>query len=219
MIKTVFFDVGETLINETRLWSGWAAYLGVSVSAFVAALEEVIAEGQHHQRVFDRFRPNFDLKAAQRERAARDDVDLFAVADLYPDAVPCLRALRERGYTIGIAGNQPADAERILNELGVAVDIVTSSASLGAEKPSPAFFEKLAKLAGVAVSEIAYVGDRLDNDVLPALDIGMVSVFLQRGPWGQAHAKRPEARLADLWLTNLSELPDALDGFALKPAE
>jgi hypothetical protein len=29
-IEVVCFDVGETLVNETRLWDGWAAYLGVS---------------------------------------------------------------------------------------------------------------------------------------------------------------------------------------------
>jgi HAD superfamily hydrolase (TIGR01549 family) len=214
-IKIVFFDVGETLINEARLWSRWAAYLDVPASAFVAALEEVIADGKHHHRVFDRFRPGFDLEAARRERAAQNDFDLFTAADLYPDAVRCLRALRERGYVIGIAGNQPAEAEEILKGLGLAIDIVTSSTSLGAEKPSPAFFEKLAKAADAAVSEIAYVGDRLDNDVLPARDIGMVSVFLQRGPWGHVHAKRAEAQLADLWLTSLAELPDALDRFVL----
>ncbi|MEA2950572.1 MAG: hypothetical protein QOJ96_92 [Alphaproteobacteria bacterium] len=215
-IKTVFFDVGETLIDEARLWNAWATYLDVPANVFVAALEEVIRDGQHHQRVFERFRPGFDLETARRERAARNDIDLFTASDLYPDAVPCLGMLRERGYAIGIAGNQFAEAEKILKELGLAVDIVTSSASLGAEKPSPMFFKRLAELAGAVPSQIAYVGDRLDNDVLPAREIGMISVFLQRGPWGQAHAKRAEARLADVWLTGLLELPGALDRLRIK---
>ncbi|MEA2994122.1 MAG: hypothetical protein QOD40_3042 [Alphaproteobacteria bacterium] len=215
-IKTVFFDVGETLINEARLWNAWATYLDVPANVFVAALEEVIRDGQHHQRVFERFRPGFDLETARRERSARNDIDLFTASDLYPDAVPCLGMLRERGYAIGIAGNQFAEAEKILKELGLAVDIVTSSASLGAEKPSPMFFKRLAELAGAVPSQIAYVGDRLDNDVLPAREIGMISVFLQRGPWGQAHAKRAEARLADVWLTGLLELPGALDRLRIK---
>ncbi|MEA2975123.1 MAG: hypothetical protein QOF19_643 [Alphaproteobacteria bacterium] len=215
-VKTVFFDVGETLIDEARLWNAWAAYLDVPASVFIAALEEVISDGQHHQQVFNRLRPGFDLETARRERAARNDIDLFTASDLYPDAAPCLRMLRERGYAIGIAGNQFAEAEKILKELGLAVDIVTSSASLGAEKPSPMFFKRLAELAGAVPSQIAYVGDRLDNDVLPAREIGMISVFLQRGPWGQAHAKRAEARLADVWLTGLLELPGALDRLRIK---
>jgi hypothetical protein len=38
----------------------------------------------------------------------------------------------------------------------------------------------------------------------------MVSVFLRRGPWGFAHALRPEAGLADLRVDSLAELPEAL---------
>src|SRR5713101_2327484 len=97
VVKVVFFDVGETLISETRLWSGWAAYIGVPAKTFLSVLEDVFAQGEHHRRVFERLRPGFDVEAAQRDRAARGDVDVFDTADLYPDAVPCLRILRERG--------------------------------------------------------------------------------------------------------------------------
>jgi FMN phosphatase YigB (HAD superfamily) len=209
-ITVVFFDVGETLVNEARLWAGWAAYLGVPVETFLSTLEEVIAAGEHHRRVFDGFVPGFDLDAARRDRAARNDADIFTAADLYPDVIPCFRALRQRGYTIGIAGNQPASAEQELNDFALDVDIITSSASLGVDKPSPVFFERLAKLAGAPAVEIAHVGDRLDNDVLPARESGMISVLLERGPWGRAHAGRAEARLADLRIKSLVELPDAL---------
>jgi phosphoglycolate phosphatase-like HAD superfamily hydrolase len=153
-IKAVFFDVGETLINEARLWNGWAAYLGVPAAVFISALEKTIGDGQHHRHVFDRFRLGFDLETARRDRAARNDTDLFTADDLYPDALPCLRALRARGYMIGIAGNQPAEAERMLSALGVTIEVVTSSASLGVEKPSPAFFKKLIAAAGSAAAEV-----------------------------------------------------------------
>jgi hypothetical protein len=83
-VRAVVFDVGETLIDESRMWRGWAAYLGVTEEEFVAALEDAVAHGQHHYRAFDRFRPGFDLEAARRERAARGDDDVFAPADLYP---------------------------------------------------------------------------------------------------------------------------------------
>ncbi len=33
-------------------------------------------------------------------------------------------------------------------------------------------------------SEVLYVGDRLDNDVLPAKSAGMQAVLIRRGPWG-----------------------------------
>ena len=33
-------------------------------------------------------------------------------------------------------------------------------------------------------SEILYVGDRLDNDISPAIDAGLATAWLRRGPWG-----------------------------------
>ena len=64
-------------------------------------------------------------------------------------------------------------------------------------------------VAGVAPDAIAYVGDRLDNDVLPARRAGMRTVLLERGPWGYLHAERPEAALADVVAETLAELPAA----------
>lgn len=111
---------------------------------------------------------------------------------------------------LGLAGNQPAEVEASLRELGLPVDFIASSARWGVEKPSPGFFARLAEEAGLPPGDIAYVGDRLDNDVLPARESGMVAVFLRRGPWGYLHAERPEAALAHLRLDSLTNLADAL---------
>jgi FMN phosphatase YigB (HAD superfamily) len=59
-------------------------------------------------------------------------------------------------------------------------------------------------------SRIAYVGDRLDNDVLPAIQLGMFGVFLRRGRWGTVHRKWPEAAHASAQIDALDELPDLL---------
>lgn len=89
-------------------------------------------------------------------------------------------------------------------------DGVASSAGRGVEKPSPESFARIVDAAGVGASEIAYVGDRLDNDVLPALGAGMAAVFLRRGPWGSLHARRPEAARAHIQLDSPADLTDAL---------
>jgi len=209
-IKAVVFDVGETLIDESRMWRGWASYLGVPDREFIAALEDVIASGDDHRAVFARFRPGLDLSAARRERAARGDNDIFRAQDLYPDAAPCLRELRNLGYRIGIAGNQPADAVAALQSLDLAADFVAASATLGVAKPSGAFFEKVVAMAGVAARETAYVGDRLDNDILPARTSGLATVFLLRGPWAKVHMHRPDAALASATLSGLTGLADVL---------
>ena len=216
-IKAVVFDLGETLVCEDRMWAGWAAYLGVPVSEFQTALEDVIARGEHHRKVFDRFRPGFDFEAARRERQARGETYGFTEGDLYPDARPCLKLLRTGGYRIGIAGNQPAEAEAAVRALSLDLDFIATSAGLGVEKPAPAFFAGVAELAAASASEIAYVGDRLDNDVLPARRAGMVAVFLERGPWGRLHARSDEVQLADVRIADLLELPAALATLAAKP--
>ena len=213
-IKVVVFDVGETLVNEDRLWGRWAAYLGVEADVLRSTLDEVIANGEHHRAVFERFSPGLDVEGARRDRAARGDIDIFNAADLYPDALPCLRTLRRHGYVVGIAGNQSCDAET-MKRLGLEADFVASAADWGVEKPNSTFFARVRETAKVPASSIAYVGDRLDNDVLPARAAGMVAVFIIRGPWGRAHAKRPELVQANLVVAGLAELPHALARFSV----
>ncbi|HEX2312478.1 MAG TPA: HAD family hydrolase, partial [Thermomonospora sp.] len=81
------------------------------------------------------------------------------------------------------------------------------SAVWGVEKPSPAFFARCAEECGVAPERILYVGDRIDNDVRPALAFGMQVAFLRRGPWG--HIQRDDAALSRCLfvLDGLAELP------------
>ncbi|AHG88536.1 HAD-superfamily hydrolase, subfamily IA, variant 1 [Gemmatirosa kalamazoonensis] len=211
-VAAVFFDVGETLVDESRLWRLWADWLGVPRDAFLDALYAVIARGEHHRRVFDVVRPDlapFDVDAARRVRAAAGwPEDRFTADDVYPDAVPSLRALAERGYVVGIAGNQPAWTEAMLRGLDARIDVVASSERWGVEKPSPAFFAHLAGSVALPPSAIVYVGDRLDNDVLPALDAGMAGILLRRGPWGTAHALHPDAARATAIIDGLAELPN-----------
>ncbi len=209
-IKFVFFDVGETLIDETRLRDGWADYLGVDRAGFGAALEEFIARDEHYRGVFERFRPGFDAAAARRERAACRDTHMLDARDVYPDALPCLARLRELGYAVGIAGNQRARSVAALSALGFSGVMIAASATLGVEKPDPRFFAALEASAGVPAASIAYVGDRLDNDVLPARAAGMTAIFIKRGPWGRVHAARPEIARASFIVTSLTEIPDAL---------
>src|SRR5438046_2419194 len=65
-------------------------------------------------------------------------------------------------------------------------------------------------LFAVFASVIAYVGDRLDNDVLPAVEAGMFGVFIRRGPWGVLHSLRPEVERASARIESLDELADLL---------
>jgi FMN phosphatase YigB (HAD superfamily) len=183
-IRAVWFDVGETLIDETREYGTWADWLGVPRHTFSAVFGAVLARGGEYREVFQHFRPGFDL---QKERQSRLDEGLGEYLnghDLYPDARRCLQTLRDAGYFVGVAGNQTARAGGFLRELNLPCDVLATSAEWGAEKPGTAFFDKMAGVSGYGRSETAYVGDRLDNDIAPAARAGLFTVWLRRGPWG-----------------------------------
>ena len=211
-VRAIFFDIGETLIDETRQWGAWADWLGISRLTFFAALGSVIERGEHHRRVFDLFRDEFDVERARQELALTHGPLSPRADDFYPDAVPCLRELRSRGYFVGLAGNQPAAAEDALKSINLPIDFVASSERMGVEKPAEEFFVRLGHIAGMPLGEIAYVGDRLDNDVMPALRIGIRAVFMRRGPWAFIQGRRPEAKQVHLRLDTLADLPDLIRG-------
>jgi FMN phosphatase YigB (HAD superfamily) len=215
-IRAVFFDVGETLVNEKRSWASWAHWLGVSDLTFFAVLGSIIERGEDHRQVFSAFRQDFNLERERASRKAAGLPDSFEIGDLYPDVRSCLRGLHEDGYKIGVAGNQPSGCEQLLRDWALPVDMAFSSSELKVEKPSPGFFFSLAKAAGCVPGEMAYVGDRLDNDVLPARRAGMLAVFLRRGPWGLIHARRPDAAKAHICIDSLDQLRGALEPFRVR---
>ena len=185
------FDLGETLVDETALWESAADAAGVPRFTLMAVLGGLAARGEPHSRVWEL------LGVEQSHSSLPGD-------GFYPDALPALARLRSRGIRVGAVGNTPVEAEELVRPH---VDFVGSSAAWGVEKPASEFFARIAAEAALEPSAIAYVGDRVDNDVLPALAAGMVAVHIRRGPWGHLHDPPPEA----VRIRTLDELPDALD--------
>ena len=196
-MKAVVFDVGETLVDETRYWQTVADGLGVPRLTFFGVFGGLIERREDHRRIYDVF-------------GTAPAGPVYEAGDFYPDALPCLEALAGAGYRLGLVGNQPAAHELFLREQEFGVDFVGSSESWGVAKPDPAFFQRVVEASGLAPREIAYVGDRVDNDVVPAAEAGMVAVFVRRGPWGYLHADWPEAARARVRVDSLAELPEAL---------
>ena len=209
-VRAVCFDVGETLVDETRFYQEWADWLDVPALTFMGVLGGLIQQRRSHLEVFEAFRPGMDVERDRAERTAAGDPYRLEAGDLYPDAVPCLERLRAAGLVVGLAGNQPAEAKGALERLDLPVDHIFTSEGWGVEKPDPDFFRRLAHAAGIPPSDVAYVGDRVDNDVVPAADAGMVAVFLRRGPWGRLQAEWPEAARAAVRIDSLDQLPAAL---------
>jgi FMN phosphatase YigB (HAD superfamily) len=197
-LKAVFFDVGETLVDEERYWREVAREVGLCPHVIWAALGVTIARGEEHFGLWRRL---------GIERPDAWDRIVYAHDDLYPDAVACLESVRAMGLLVGLAGNQNVALEDWARTAGLPVDIVTGSASLGARKPDPAFFAGIVEASGCAAAEVAYVGDRVDNDVVPAAAAGLVAIHVRRGPWGRLQTTPPQAALV---VDDLASLPEAL---------
>lgn len=179
--RWVCLDVGETLIDETRIWSIWADELRVPRLTFHAALGAVIERGGEHRDVFSFFdADDWQLRLPAVEAAYGG----FRPDDLYPDALTALETLR-RDHRVAIVANQPAHRADQLRALGIDAEVMAMSEALGVAKPSPEFFARALELMGSPdPGDVAYVGDRVDNDVRPATAAGMRAVWIRRGPWG-----------------------------------
>ena len=189
-VEAVVFDIGETLVDETDHWLAIAEAAGVPALTFMGVLGGLIARGRDFTEIWDEL------------GVARPDGD-FPMDTWYPDALPCLERLRAAGLRVCASGNTPERTERLV---GPYVDEVASSASWGVRKPAPEFFARVAELAGAPPERIAYVGDRVDNDVAPAIAAGMVGVHIRRGPWGYLQTP-PEGAIR---IRSLDELPAVL---------
>jgi phosphoglycolate phosphatase-like HAD superfamily hydrolase len=92
----VVFDVGETLVDETRLWAGYAAQTSVPAFTLMGVLGALIERGADPNNLWAMFgvsRPASPVPIAR--------------IDLYPDAISCLSAVRGAGLAVGIAGSHP----------------------------------------------------------------------------------------------------------------
>ncbi|HEX6868955.1 MAG TPA: hypothetical protein VF119_09125, partial [Candidatus Limnocylindrales bacterium] len=91
-LQAVVFDVGETLIDETRTWEAHADAVGVPRFTFMAAIGALIAAGRSH-------RESFAILGVPEPTT----LPPLRPEDLYPDARPCLAAIRAMGIRVGIA--------------------------------------------------------------------------------------------------------------------
>src|SRR5438552_34715 len=126
-LRAVFFDVGETIVDESREYGTWADWLGIPRHTFSAVFGATIARGLDYRDAFQHFRPGFDLTAERQRRAAAGQPETFGEENIYPDARPCLAELRAMGLQVGLAGNQTARAESILRALALPVDFIGTS--------------------------------------------------------------------------------------------
>ena len=126
---------------------------------------------------------------------------------LFDDCEETLRALCDRGYRLGIIANQKPGAKDRLDAWGLGryFSVIASSAELGVSKPDKEIFWQALSMADCRPENAVMVGDRLDNDIRPAKELGMKTIRIRKGI---AVFAKPscEAEVPDYTVDSLSEI-------------
>lgn len=174
-IKWVFFDVGSTLVDETVAYDHRVMDMikstNITFSEFDQKRRELSHLGYDGNSEAIKF---FSLNKTPWH--TEDEI-------LCGDATCVLTEIKKMGYKIGIIANQNDGLSERLDGWGILhlFDLIVSSSDVGLSKPDENIF-RIAMSRAIAVpEECLMVGDRLDNDIIPAAKVGMNTVWIKNG--------------------------------------
>ena len=197
-IQWLFFDIGSTLVDESK--------------AYEHRIRDTI---KNRDISYGRFYNAMVDFAKQGLNAYNEAVHLFGLNRtpwysgdefLYPETISILDAL-SKWYKIGIIANQLPGTQERLNKMGIGkyIDLTVSSAEAGIAKPDPAIFRLALKRSNCAAENSVMIGDRLDNDIIPAKRLGMHTIWVRQGFGGMADIKKAE-NIADHTVKSIGEI-------------
>ena len=174
-IKWVFFDVGTTLVDETQSYNH-------RIRDAIEGTDISFEEFQEKRIFFAKQNLKGDLEALKYFGLPKtvwhkeDEIP-------YPDAKEILKYIQRKGYKIGIIANQSLGTKERLEkwELLPYINIILASAEEGIAKPDRRIFESALERAGCKAEEAVMIGDRLDNDIYPAKQLGMRTIWVKQG--------------------------------------
>ena len=199
-IKWIFFDIGSTLVDESVAYrkriERTIAGTNVTYYDFYNKMVEI---SKYNQSGYNKALEAYGLKMAPW-----NSDDEF----VYPEAENCLSELSKH-YKIGIIANQELGSEQRLEKLGLLkyIDLVVASAEEGVAKPDLRIFQIALDRSNCKPEEAVMVGDRIDNDILPAKKIGMKTVWIKQGFGGYAEPKTMEEQ-PDYIVNSLVEIAE-----------
>ncbi|SEL02894.1 HAD family hydrolase [Ruminococcus albus] len=171
----LFFDIGSTLVDETK--------------AYEHRILDAIEGTDITYEQFNEKRISF---AMQNLRGDLEAIEYFGLKrtpwhseDEYPysDADKVLAYLHAKGYKLGVIANQSPGTEERLQNWGLLkyFSTVAASAELGISKPDKAIFLKAFEMSNCTPENATMIGDRLDNDIYPAMELCMKTVWIKQG--------------------------------------
>lgn len=198
----LFFDLGSTLIDESlcdrQSILDTVAGSAITVEEYEDKLWEFAGRNENYYACA---RAYFDLpKVAWRHDLER----------LYPDVPEMLERLSAH-YMLGIIANQQSGLRDRLKSLGIEpyFSVIVGSGDVGLNKPDPAIFKEALAQAQCQPEQAVMIGDRLDNDILPAQQVGMQTVWVRQG-FGAYGNPRMLSKPPDLVIQSISDLESAI---------
>ena len=199
-IKWIFFDIGSTLVDESAVYENRIKEItqgnNIDRNEFVA---KVIERAQTSPKPIVSAAEDYGVKVP----AWRHDLEV-----LYPDTKELLQRLSQK-YKIGIIANQDFGTEQRLTDFNVHqyINLVIASAEEGVAKPDLRIFQTALDRANCKPEEAIMVGDRIDNDIIPANKIGMTTVWIKQGFGSYAEPKTVEEQ-PDYIVNSLAEITE-----------
>ena len=203
-MKVLFFDVGYTLVNEDAVWearcqeqaqTNEAKKLGLTATDIYHEIEIAsIARKPQFRTLIDKY--NFKEVAPYRTE----------LETLYKEAPAVIQALSQK-YELGIIANQLDGLKERLQAFDLLqyFKYIISSWDLKVMKPDIRIFEYALDKANCSPQETCMIGDRLDNDILPAKSLGMKTVWIKQG-FGALQNPLSKSEEPDYTINNLTEL-------------
>lgn len=201
-IEWLFFDVGSTIVDEHLAYEHRMREIAHLANSTYNSVYEMAME-------FYKQNKKGDLEVAKKLGV---ELPKWHKEDemLYKDASKCLEIL-STGYKIGIIANQSLGTKERLEKHGVLqyIDLVIASAEEGVSKPDKRIFEIALERSNCKPYNAVMIGDRIDNDILPAKLMGMHTIWIKQG-FGQYWNIGNEFEKADYVIQNLMEICDIL---------
>ncbi|MDE7385031.1 MAG: HAD family hydrolase [Anaeroplasmataceae bacterium] len=199
MIKWLFFDLGSTLIDETEC----EEYRFNDLLKQSNVLTREAIKEKYREYIFKNQSP---YKAIIKEFNLEKKEWPIHLEKLYSEVSFLLEQL-QRKYHLGIIANQSLGTEKRLEEYGIRkyFDIVISSSEVGMTKPSLEIFKLALATARCLPNEAYMIGDRLDNDIEPAANLHMHTIWVKQGLFADSSLCSIENR-PDIIINSISEI-------------
>ena len=174
-VKWVFFDVGTTLVDEEKAYYNRAL--------------DMIKDTNISFKEFDNKRIELAKCGLDGNNAAIKYFNLIKTPwysedeVLFKDTIDVLEYLKSKGYKLGIIANQKKGLETRLSEFGILkyFDLVIASEEVLLSKPDKEIFNIALSKINSKPQECIMIGDRLDNDIIPASNLGMKTIWIRQG--------------------------------------